>query len=80
MPNRKNIWIRQKLDELQRLNPKCMFCGTTKNLDFVPINNNGTFRGRKERYYDIIRHPRNYIRLCRRCHSKWSRNKGKINV
>jgi hypothetical protein len=68
MTNRHNILIRKQFDELKKLfGGKCWNCGSTANLQFAHKKEtglNGRGRGRKERYYDIKKHPDCYILLC----------------
>lgn len=68
MTNRENIRIRKRKDDLiKQFGGKCVNCGTTENLQFAHIketNLNGMGRGRKERYYDVLKNPNCYILLC----------------
>jgi len=59
---------------------KCQFCKSTKKLQFAHIHGKETSisghnsRGRKERYYDIKKHPDCYVLLCEDCHVKYDSN------
>lgn len=68
MTNNRNINIRKQIDELKkRFGGKCFNCGSTVNLQFAHVKDtclNGEGRGRKERYYDIIKNPECYTLLC----------------
>jgi hypothetical protein len=68
MTNRQNIHIRKQMDKLkEKFGGRCWNCGSTVNLQFAHIKEtdiNGRGRGRKERYYDIIKHPESYALLC----------------
>jgi len=84
MGNRHNKWVRKKLDELKEefggrcSNPECESC---TNLEFAhkkPTELSGEGRGRKERYYDIIRNKKKYVLLCTGCHKAF--DKGKITL
>ena len=72
MTNAANKWIKKKLRELKKeFGGKCARCGSKRKLEFAhkrktPIS--GKHRGRKEKYYDIIRHKKSYVLLCFKCH------------
>ena len=75
MTNRINKWIKKKIVELREaMGGRCsnLLCPTpTENLEFAhiePTGIEGWGRGRKERYYDVIKHPDCYILLCKGCH------------
>jgi hypothetical protein len=78
MANRANEWIKEKLRELRsRRGNKCAICGeggNSRTLQFCHVRKTPlsgiSHRGRKERYYDIIKHPRSYILAHRKCHFK----------
>lgn len=68
MTDRFNVWIRKKMDELQR-NALCAHEGTfhSGKIQFAHIEETelrGMGRGRKQRYYDIIKNPDKYVPLC----------------
>lgn len=74
MTNRKNVWIRKAFDRLEkRFGGKCSWpgCEAITDLEFAhikPTELSGWSRGRKERYYDIIRNPGSYRLLCKNHH------------
>lgn len=79
MTNYTNEWIAKKFSELRELyggvcnHPNCK---TTKNLEFAhiePTDLSGRGRGRKERYYDIVKHPSHYVLLCKYHHLEYDR-------
>lgn len=62
-----------------RFGERCAKCGSRTELEFahvVTTGLNGRGRGSAERYYDILRHPRAYRLLCRRCHRAFDREHG----
>lgn len=72
MTNRTNKFIKKLRKKLENLfGGKCFFCGSTSLLEFAhykPTTIDGKGRGRKERYYDIIKNHKCYVLLCRYCH------------
>jgi hypothetical protein len=51
---------------------KCCVCGSTENLEFAHRNKtklSGSGRGRKERYYDVIKNPLDYGLTCKKHNS-----------
>lgn len=68
MTNYMNKFVRRKIDELKdEYGGKCWNCGSTSNLQFAHIKEtelNGRSRGRKERLYDVMKHPDCYALLC----------------
>lgn len=87
MTNERNILIKKQIEELrQKMGGKCAYCETTIGLEFAHIKKtalSGRGRGRKERYYDVIRNMDSYILLCgdeiqlfgkvAGCHTKFDR-------
>ncbi len=75
MSNRSNRWIIQAFRDLRiEFGNKCAYCGTRRQLQFAhiqPTGLNGTGRGRKERYYDIVNHKDSYVLLCRKHHKEY---------
>jgi len=80
MPNVVNVWIKRKRQELiTQFGGKCQKCGSTQKLEFAhkePTGLNGLGRGRKERYYDVIKNPEKYWLSCPDCHDEYDRDKG----
>jgi len=76
MTNRANQWIKKAFQKLREFfGGKCQECGRTDRLEFAhigetPLSRKGRGRGRKERYYDILRHPLCYKLLCHDCHRR----------
>lgn len=72
MANQANKWIKEARKRLIILwGLKCFVCGTSEKLEFAHINDTelrGMGRGRKERYYDVIKNPDSYVLLCKNCH------------
>lgn len=68
MANYTNEWIKDKKAELvAKFGGCCAYCGTTVGLEFAHIKHtslSGMGRGRKERYYDVMRNPDAYVLLC----------------
>ena len=70
MANYTNEWIKKRKHEIM-LNVICIKCGSIENLEYAhikPTGLSGMGRGRKERFYDLLRHPDSYIVLCHGCH------------
>ena len=71
-----NGWIRRMFDNLkENQGGRCSKpgCGETENLEFAHLPGTttgvkGPGRGRKERYYDIIKNPGSYVLLCKEHH------------
>ena len=90
MTNNRNVNIRKQFDELKnRFGGKCLNCGSTMNLQFAHIKDtclNGKGRGRKERYYDIIKNPESYVLLCggidcaSGCHQQYDAGQLKLQI
>src|SRR2546427_384454 len=70
MGNRQNVWIEKKMRKLRRTFG-CGRCGTHILIEFAHLTEtkvNGKGRGRKERFYDILKHPEAYAPLCHEHH------------
>ncbi len=53
---------------------KCKQCGSVDRLEFAHLQKTevkGRGRGRKERYYDVLKNPFAYILLCKICHRRF---------
>jgi hypothetical protein len=82
MTNAANKWIKKAFIKLRlEYGGKCHFCGSKINLVFAhrrktPIIKDRPLKkaGRKERYYDIKRHPKAYFLTCRK-HNKTAQGK-----
>ena len=78
MGNPANEWIKKRRKRLlEEWGGECLFCGTTKNLQFAHLKETsvkGRGRGRKERLYDTIRNQDSYILLCREHHRELEEN------
>lgn len=77
MANAANEWIKEKIKRLRGWS-KCAICGSTENVEFAhikPTKLRGKGRGRKERYYDLIRHPESYRPLCSKHHREYDNEK-----
>lgn len=78
--NYTNSWIRRKRIELiDQFGGKCQKCGSTAKLELAhkePTELNGQGRGRKERYYDVIKNPEKYWLSCQDCHDEYDKDKG----
>lgn len=74
LTNRQNTWIAKKMVELRESRGnKCEVCGVTEGLEFAHVKETslkGRGRGRKERYYDIIKNPESYKLVCSNCHKE----------
>jgi len=73
----------KKLNKKLREGLKCSLCGRSSDAKgFIhfhhmkPTKLSGDGRGRWERYYDIIKNPKSYIPLCKKCHMKIHRYGG----
>lgn len=79
MTNKANRWIKRKLIELRnQFGGKCEDCDTWENLEFAHKEHtklSGKGRGRKERYYDIKKHPDKYMLVCHVCHVTYDRER-----
>lgn len=75
-------WLAKKFEELKVLfGGKCIFCGTTFELQFAHIKETGLFgwsRGKKARYYDILYHQDCYRLMCKKCHKLFDKGELKI--
>lgn len=75
MPNVMNVWIKEARKKLiDQFGGKCIVCGTTNKLEFAHIHSTdlkGYGRGRKERYYDVIKNPEAYTLLCKEHHEAY---------
>ena len=80
-----NRLIKRKIPELRErmggkcANPKCP--NPTENSQFAHVKRTrlkGRGRGRKERYYDVVKHPDCYILLSKDCHKKF--DNGELNL
>ena len=73
MTNRINNWIKIRIVELREtLGGKCIICGSFEKLEFAHIKETGLRgmgRGRKERYYDVIKNITSYELMCTNCHT-----------
>ena len=75
MTNARNRLIRRQLDALRaQRGGKCEVpgCEETEELEFAhvkPTELKGRSRGRKERYYDIIKNPTCYRLICKGHHT-----------
>jgi hypothetical protein len=71
--NRPNKWVRRQLDALRE---KAMCVGEGPHLGRIqfahveetPLSPISRGRGRKKRYYDIVKNPDKYVPLCEACH------------
>ena len=67
-----NHWIKKARKKLiEKFGGKCSFCGAKIDLQFAHRTDTdltGKGRGRKERYYDVVKNPDAYILLCENCH------------
>jgi len=72
MTNRVNEWIKKAMVRLRNSFANCcLYCGGEEKLEFAHVNPTdlkGWGRGRKERYYDIVKHPDDYVLFCKGCH------------
>jgi len=69
MTNRFNKRIKELREELiKKFGGKCIICGSTLDLEFAhikPTKLGGRGRGRKERYYDVLKNPNCYALTCK---------------
>lgn len=74
MANRANEWTKRRWKQLiEDSGGKCAQCPNTEALEFAhlePTGLRGRSRGRKERLYDILKHPEKYVLLCIYCHDE----------
>jgi len=77
LTNLSNLWFKGKIAGLRKQrNNLCAICkkkGNSRTLEFAHIHRTPITRqprGRKERYYDILKHPKSYILAHRDCHRK----------
>ena len=73
MTHRTNIWLKKKIIELKKKYSQCPICKQKNDSfsEFAHIKDNnfgGMGRGRRERYYNIIKHPDCYRRMHHDCH------------
>lgn len=84
MTNRSNKWIKKAFQRLRvQFGGCCKECGTTENLQFAHIRDNGfsgSGRGRKERYYNIKNNPLDYVLLCASCHREFDKKRKESKV
>ena len=75
MANRANEWIKRRWKQLvEDSGGKCAQCPSTEHLEFAhlePTGLSGAGRGRKERLYNILKHPEKYVLLCIHCHDEF---------
>lgn len=80
LTNHANKWIKAAFKDLrQEFGGCCAKCGSKEKLQFAhlqPTDLNGRGRGRKERYYDIVKHRGGYQLLCEECHRKKDSGEG----
>ena len=86
MTNATNQWIKTQRKKLIKLfGGKCYFCGSTRFLVFAhrwttPIleaRKQGK-AGRKERFYDVVNHPKAYLLTCRKHNKMAWHHKGRV--
>lgn len=74
MANRANEYVKRRWQQLiDDSGGKCGQCGQTYDLEFAhlePTGLNGKGRGRKERLFNILKHPESYVLLCVHCHDE----------
>ena len=74
---RENFRVKNKIRELRGFkcqNPSCQTDGKPQfaHIKGKPTPLSGKYgRGRKERYYDVNKHPDCYMFLCEKCHRKY---------
>lgn len=80
MGNYTNELVKRKILELrERMGGRCVnpLCeNPTEDLQFAHVKRtklNGRGRGRKERYYDVVKNPDCYILLTKDCHKRFDR-------
>ena len=79
-------WLKRKFEELRRqFGGKCrnQECSSTENLEFAHVKDTGLkgwSRGKKNRYYDILRNPDSYVLICKTCHKKYDKGELKLPV
>jgi hypothetical protein len=70
-----NVWIKEAKKKLiAARGGKCVECGSVENLEFAHICRTelkGRGRGRKERYYDVVKNPDAYALRCTECHKRF---------
>ena len=75
MTNRQNrAIIQRRIKLIKEFGGQCIHCTATEALEFAhtkPTELKGRGRGRKERVYDVIKHPDAYILLCHQCHKNY---------
>lgn len=84
MGNPANEWIKKRRKRLlEEWGGECLFCGSTENLQFAHLEETevkGWGRGRKERIYDVIRHPDCYVLLCSKNHREFDKRELTIEL
>jgi hypothetical protein len=75
-------WLKRKFEELrQKFGGKCILCGATEKLQFAHLRETGLrgwSRGKKRRYYDIVKHPDDYALMCEKCHKQFDKGELKL--
>lgn len=91
MTNAMNQWIKERRKLLikafggccQRILEDGTICGSKRRLEFAHKEKtklSGRGRGRKERYYDILRYPWKYGLVCHECHNEFDSNPEEVKV
>lgn len=84
MGNTTNEWAKERRKRLlEEWGGQCLFCGKRGKLEFAHLEETelkGRGRGRKERLYDVIRHPNSYVLLCKKNHRELDRGKLTIGL
>lgn len=74
MANRSNEYVKRRWKQLiEDSGGKCAQCPSTERLEFAhlePTGLRGRGRGRKNRLFDILKHPEKYVLLCGLCHDE----------
>ncbi len=74
MANRMNEYVKRRWKQLiEDSGGKCAQCPSAEKLEFAhlePTGLRGRGRGRKERLFDILKHPEKYVLLCGYCHDE----------
>ena len=75
-------WVRRQRRRLiESFGGCCWACKTKKNLEFAhkrPTNVKGLGRGSYVRVIDVVKNPKCYVLLCKRCHRRY--DAGEIQV
>lgn len=65
----------RRLELIQKFGGKCKNCGSVENLQFAHIEETELSRkkgrGRKERFYDVLKNPEKYRLYCKECHEQY---------